>query len=303
MRSSAASIRHAPLVVNAVLAGLIGYTAASLFWHAVPADNPPPPPVRMDIRQSGTASASGIGEQLAALRLLGRAAPLNATAQPRIPVDAPETRLNLSLRGLYYSTRQQAALAIIGEGNREETFYRVGDSLPGGVTINAIHADRVILLRNGRHEALKLPEERLDLRAAAPDAAPVDLPDGSASTDDEASTDGDASPDGADAGGNLAETRRELLRDPANFSRHVQIEPHSADGAFIGIRLQPGRDSTLMEQIGLEPGDIVVSIDGTRMSTPQAGIQAMRQIAGSESAELEVIRNGNPQTIHIDMTN
>lgn len=292
MRPAAAGVRHATFLANAVLAGLIGFAAADLVWRALPVDNPSPPPVIAGGAGGGnTGTASDTGENLAGMHMMGRAAPLDADTGPQTPVDAPETRLNLSLRGLLYHPQQQQALAIIGQGDSKETFYRVGDELPGGASVNAIHTDRVILLRNGRHETLTLPAERLDLEAAASPELPA------------AGTDGRNGGDNAGgASGQLAETRRELMSNPAQFSQYVQIEPHTEDGNFVGYRLQPGRNPSLMQEAGLEPGDIVVSIAGTRLTSPEAGMQAMQRASRQASLQLEVIRNGNPQTIHIDMS-
>lgn len=295
-RPSTASIRHATFLVNAILAGLIGYAVANLFWRAVPTDNPSPPPVSMETTQRLTSSGSNTGEQLAAMHLLGRAAPLEGAPLRQIPVDAPETRLALSLRGLLHHSRQEEALAIISASNNgQEKTYRVGDNLPGGTSIHAIQADRVILLRNGRHETLTLPKDRLEMIQAPREEA---LETALSEDDDFA----DAEYDEPEAAG-LSDARRELLHNPDSLSRYVQFEPHSENGAFVGFRLHPGQDESLMKQSGLEAGDVVVSIAGNRLNTPEAGMLAMQQIAEAESIELELLRNGTPQTIHLDLSN
>lgn len=285
LRPSAAGMRHTTFLVNAVLVAILAWTSAQLFWHVLPADDPGAAPAAgraQPTERNTERPRSERGERIAGLHLFGRAAPLDAVDEA--PIDAPETRLNLTLRGVFHSRAQDRALVIIGRGNQGEDFYRVGDELPGGATLSAIHPDRVILRREGRHETLSLPQERLETGRAAATAA--------------ASPASRAAPESGV--GELQQLRQRLMQSPADFNRMVQVEPYMQDGEFRGVVLNPGPEAGALEAAGLQPGDVVTSINGQDLNSPEAAMGVMRQIGDAPSLELTVLRDGITQTVRIN---
>lgn len=79
------------------------------------------------------------------------------------------TRANLVLGGTWLATGA-GGYALIGEPGDRQRPYRPGDRLPGGAQLVEIHADRVLLGRDGRQEVLYLP--RGELAAAVTTAPP-----------------------------------------------------------------------------------------------------------------------------------
>lgn len=75
--------------------------------------------------------------------------------------EAPVTSLNLKLTGVFVSSDEADASAVISSGSQGERLYAVGAKLPGGVKIYKILADRVILEHNGSFEVLLLPKHEL----------------------------------------------------------------------------------------------------------------------------------------------
>ncbi len=292
-------LRHGPLLASASLSALIGYTLAQVVWLLVPAPEvttaPPPPVTTYRVAPEQHVDP---GRQLASRHLMGRAAALDDGAPP-VPVDAPDTRLNLTLRGLVYSPDPALALAIVDDGQRE-THFRTGDELAGGAIVDAILPDRVILRRNGRHESLRLPEERLALdgtdTAVQPlDAGPVNgaggrRPDRTA-----------PAPDAEDAfSRQVTDLPDRLMSNPEDFVGHVQMQPYSEDGTMLGFRLQEGEDPVLWEQTGLEPGDIVTSINGMQLDSLDAGMRVMQEIGTADSLQLEILRDGESQSLQVE---
>ena len=75
--------------------------------------------------------------------------------EPKVIVEAlPETKLNLTLAGLFTSPNQKDAGAIILDDRKQSQFFSTGEELPGGVTLQSIHKDRVVINRNGMYETL-----------------------------------------------------------------------------------------------------------------------------------------------------
>lgn len=78
-------------------------------------------------------------------------------------IEAPATRLKLTLQGTFLGDKAtEEGWAIISTPDKDQRLYRIGDEIPGGATLYAVEARRVILSRNGRHESLELPRPTLE---------------------------------------------------------------------------------------------------------------------------------------------
>jgi len=274
------------LAASLVLTVLLAHGLASLTWSLLPEpDQPAPPPPQVAVAQAARPDYN----RIAALHLFGQA---KVQAGPA-PVDAPDTRLNLTLRGILFNPTASFARAIIAAPGREDQQFRVGDQVPGGATINQILPDRVMLLHNGRHETLRLPEERLSLngsgatgmpssarRAPAPDMS--NLPSGNDNL--------------------LSNFRQQIVESPQSAAQYIQAEPVSASGGGItGFRVNPGSDASMFQVAGLQPGDIVTQVNGVRLDSVDKGFDAMEQLASSDQVTLKVLRNGQEITLHLQL--
>jgi len=136
---------------------LLARSLASLTWQLAtpaPAIETTLPPLPATVSPTGT--PANPASTLATRQLFG-----SANASGIEPVtDAPETRLDLKLVGVFAS-EDSSALAIIVSGRQPEAIYGIGDTLPGNATLRAVHADRVILERGGVLETLRLPRSSL----------------------------------------------------------------------------------------------------------------------------------------------
>lgn len=279
----AKSLDRIALLVAALLVILLARSLAELTWTLLPGPEQAAPP---PIKAAAAPRDAPDYRRLASLHLFGEAA-APATAAP---VDAPDTRLNLTLRGILYNSVAEFARAIISAPGRPDEMYRVGDEVPGGAHIDQIYADRVILQRGGRHETLRLPEDRLDapvsagVRSAGSTAASPHLPSGSASV--------------------LSEYRRQLIENPQDAGQFIQAAPvPRSSGGIAGFRVEPGSDPAMFEMAGLQPGDIVTSVNGVRLDSLDRGFDAMEQLAASEQVTLTVLRNGQELQLQLQLSN
>lgn len=260
-------------------------------------------------------SATGLGEGLAArsatqvkalgldgvaaLHLFGHTQSAPPTPKLKAPIDAPDTRLNLKLHGVIATADERKAGALIAEGSGAEKHYKLNDALPGGAVLKEVHADRVLLQRNGRFETLRLPKELLsdepNKDAAAPTSRPVGKPRGPSRY---VATGADRMP-GARS---LQAYRERLMKDPTELWKMVRLEPVMEEGGAIkGYKVSPQKDRALFQQLGLQTGDIVTAVNGIPMSdTSQMG-QALNQLSTSSRFEITVERNGQQQTLNVDM--
>jgi general secretion pathway protein C len=196
---------------------------------------------------------------------------------------ATVTRLNLTLRGVFAATDPKYAIAIIASGkNGNEEIYGIGDPLPGNATLREVHPDNVILERSGQLEILNLAKDEA-----------LDLPHTST---------GSSQYNSNDPGAALGDIRKTILRNPTSFGDYALPMVVRENGKQVGYRLQAqAKGKELLRQLGLEPNDIITSINGVKMNDPRNGISALRKLSTAQSINITVKRNGAevPLTIQL----
>ena len=144
-----------PYTVSALLGAVLAWQLAGLTWIAVPAapaaaraPTDPPPEVRP------AAEGPPPATQLARLHLFGRPPPPEPAPAQDVP-SAPETKLDLALKGIY-AAGGGTGIAVIVAGDGAEKVYAVGDTIAGSARITGIFPGRVMLRRGGQPETLHI---------------------------------------------------------------------------------------------------------------------------------------------------
>lgn len=278
-----------PDAVSLVLVVLLGWQLAGLTWAALPA----PASARMLAADAAKSPGSGddTGEaptaRLARLHLFGEApAGDDGDRSPETETDAPETRLNLTLMGVY-APGGSGGLAIIASGGGPEKVYAVDDTIAGSARITGIFEDRVVLRRDGRPETL-----RMDLAKAA-----------------SGQTDRETEPSGADKDGEGIVERARALRDrlrqnPLELARMVRFEPFVEDGELVGFRIEPRSDEAqLLEEAGIRPSDVVTRVNGIALDDRQQANQALRELRDANMINVTILRDGRSEQLSIPIGN
>lgn len=195
----------------------------------------------------------------------------------------PETRLNLTLKGVLAAIPMQRASAIIAQGKSgKEDIYSVGDKMPGGVLIKEIHPDYVVLDRNGQLETLKLQKI----------SGIADLKSGNKFSLRRTNN----SPGSA-----LKEIRSSILKDPTSFGEYALPVIVKENGKQVGYRLKPQKKGALLSDLGVQSTDVIVQINGIKLDKPQNGIKALRQLSTAKNLNLVVKRNGAEVPLNITL--
>jgi len=169
------------------------------------------------------------------------------------------------------------ASAIIAQGKSgKEDIYGVGDKISGGVLIKEIHPEHVVLERSGRREILKLQKiSGVNLKSTR--QAKTNLSSGrSTRTSDRA----------------LSNIRTSILKNPTSFADYALPVIVKENGKQIGYRLQPQEKGELLTEMGLQPTDVVIQINGVKLDKPQNGISALRKLSTAKNLDIVVKRNG-----------
>ncbi len=271
--------RQLPRWVALALVIAIGWQLASMIWMLIPAGEeggvaPPPasaPPSASGNRVSGI-DVSGIVNA----HLFGEAsADAPAPVQSEID-DAPETRLSLTLKGTVAADDPAYSLAIIADSRGDEKVYSIRDSIPGGATLHAVYADRVILNRAGTLEALKLPREaegQTVSRSQQTSSARVA------------------------AAARQTSVQQMITDNAVQLMDVIRPQPYFADGQQRGYRVYPGRDRKSFGALGLRPGDLVTAINGTPMNDPRTGMEVFRTLGDATQITVTVERNGQSEQL------
>ena len=274
--------RVLPPWVVLVLVILIGWQVAKAVWLLFPSPEPEElPPVTAAARgQAGSAgSSSSVSiDRIVEAHLFGRTsadAPVELVEQEH----APDTQLSLELRGTVAASDEKRALAIIAERGGAERVYFIGDAVPGGATLHAVHFDRVLLRRAGRLEALRLPrsdDPALQRRSAA------------------------APPPPAAAPARVASVQEVVQQSGAALTEIIRPQPVFKDGRQQGYRVYPGRQRQQFAQLGLRPGDLITQINGMALDDPARGMEIFRSLADATSVTVTLDRNGEIEMLTLD---
>lgn len=263
---------------TALLVVALGISLARLTWLLVPVAELPRAPLAA--AKAASVAAAPRLDSVAAMHLFGapQAAPQPAAAQ----INAPETSLNLTLRGLFAAARKESAFAIIAEGAGNERPYRIGAKLGGGAVVHDILPDRVVLERAGRYETLRLPKERLELSTAA------------------------ASPSSAGLNpamsGQLRDLREAIKNNPQELLSLAELQPVMQGGQLRGYRIRPRRYLDLFSAAGLTANDVVTAVNGIPVTDPAQFAALNAQLSSASSLRLSVERpNGVREDISLNL--
>lgn len=300
-----AALAVAALVLAVALARLGGVLLA-FGGPAIPQAAP------MTVEQLVRGAESGAAS-LSSWHLFGNALP---AADPRGVAAAPDTGLDLVLRGLFAGDDPKDGRAILVDGNGVERSVRPGDEVASGVTVDGIYPDRIMLSRGGALEALRLP--RPD-GAAAPSPTAASGPGGIAIQNRPlppsmtpqaaggalpgmpAPSQPFVTPSISTAGMDWNATTAKLGVDAQQLAREVSVLPVLENGRFVGVRVQAGRDNPLAAKLGLQPDDIVTEVNGVPLDSPARAAEVARTLAQANRAEVTVRRGGATRKLRVDL--
>ncbi len=268
-----------PPWVSVLFVAAIAWQVANIIWLLVPSDvdTVAPAPSAGAAQVEGPAAGGADIQAIVSAHLFGDYNAVQTVVETE-PVDAPDTKLNLELRGTIVAEEPDDALAIIAEKGGDEKVYAVGDAVPGNASLHSVHPDRVLLRRAGRLEALRLPraDEGSGSVRTASARRQVTTPRSTSSL-------------------------RELInRDPARITDVIRPQPVFRDGQQQGYRVYPGRERQQFSQLGLRPGDLITQINGMPLDDPARGMEIFRGLGDATQVSVTIERNGQTEVLTLD---
>ncbi len=213
----------------------------------------------------------------------------DATAEATKPVveeATVETRLPLKLLAVFVADADAdspaVSAAVVAESNKAGKLYKVGDRLPGRATLDSVHADHVVLLRSGARELLRFPKLKAFRTAKVPQGQ-VRRTKAEAPQRAQAAP---VKPAPKKARDFVAAYRERLQEVPEEVLEALDVE---AVGG--GYRVGDLGDLPYLSQAGLQPGDLILSVNGRPLGDVNADQLALADLLADGEVRIEVQRN------------
>lgn len=256
------------------LLSLLAIQCARLVWVAVTPVGPvgdwqPPAPVAVAQPGPGT---------------LGSFDPFFRTAgQAAGPVVV--TSLSLKLFGVRTDTASGRGSAIIALLDGQQRSFAVGDEIMPGVRLEAVAFDNVTISRGGVSEQLFMDQSK-----GAPAAGGAVVP---------------GAPGAAPPPGTFASPPPQAPPQPlpvvtvpppppasGNLSSQIGFAPRMNGSQVTGVVLSPQGSGEAFRNAGLQPGDVLLSVGGQRITSPAQLATLRNQFGAGNNVSVQVERGG-----------
>jgi general secretion pathway protein C len=195
---------------------------------------------------------------------------------------------DIRLKGVFAVDGVTLSAAVVNWAGKDQA-VRVGQELMKGATLAEVHADYIIVARNGARERIDLDKFRVASATAN-------------STAKGAASGGAFRLNVTASGGGYSLSRQELngvLQDPRQmeFLGALGVAPGG------GVRIDGAGANTLAGKLGLQSGDIISTINGQPVNSAGDLARFYSQFATLSALRLEVKRSGSPTVLNYTIQN
>jgi len=181
------------------------------------------------------------------------------------------TKLPLTLLGTAASQDPRLAWAAVQDRDARTTIIvGVGQSIQEKATVVKIERQRVVLLEGGTHRELAFDEQDLTPQLASPVQSAADraaarraarLQRLSENTFEIPATDAQA-----------------LMNNPAQLLSEARWLPKYEDGQMKGVQVSQIKPGSVLEQAGLQEGDVITGVNGLAIDSPEQSPMLMQKL-------------------------
>ena len=211
-----------------------------------------------------------------------------------------ETSLQLSLLGTIAGDPESARAIILDQRKRSQDIYRVGDTVQNA-EIRQILRGKVILRHDGQDEILNMVEGESKPQSAPRTGSSARTPGRSGRLSRTAALGGEA--------GTIETETIPLARDELDSSMNnlndlmtqVRVRPYFRRGKPEGIIVSQIKADSIFSKLGLMNGDIIASVNGRQMSTPEEAFEFYSSLKSGENVSIEITRRGRKKVLSYDI--
>jgi general secretion pathway protein C len=92
-----------------------------------------------------------------------------------------------------------------------------------------------------------------------------------------------------------------IIENQAELMKSARIIPEQENGKVVGIRMLNIRPETLLGKLGLQTGDMLKTINGFDMTSPEKALEAYAKLRTAPAIQVGVVRNGKPMNIEFNI--
>lgn len=212
----------------------------------------------------------------------------NSSAPGTLGKTSPETSetpvarstQKLTLLGTVNAGKQSLALI---EAGKESALYRGKELLPDGGRLDSILRNQVrIQYPDGSSQTLSMET------APLPDSRP------SANQQNQAPGTYQVREVSENSWAIPASEMERARENMSQLLKQARLEPHVVDGQTDGFMVRMIKPGTLLGQLGLRLGDIITSVNGVSLDSPEKALQIFQQLREARRLTVSLIREGNP---------
>ena len=278
--------------VRWLIIAAIAYSLATTIWtfFATPISVPNQTP--QGIKGSNTERAPTNLNWILSKHLFGEAgaAPVNNAPQQQ----AVQTRLPLELHSVFMADVKEDSTAIIAQKGKPGLLYKIDATIPGNAKLVEVHEDRVILRRAGINETLGFPKSKLQVQSTSVETQNTNGRSPQVSELSPSATPGSNTGERPPPPNQAERSTADIVGEySTRFNEDAQgtldelgIEGGTDGGYKLGANAQSG----YLRQTGLQPGDVIMSINGTPVGNVEQDQQQLQSIMAQGSARIEVQR-------------
>ena len=90
----------------------------------------------------------------------------------------------------------------------------------------------------------------------------------------------------------------EQLQDLSKLGSQARVVPNYRNGKYEGFKLVGVRPGSLYRSIGVRSGDVIKSVNGKAIDSPNKALELFEQLKASSNIQLEIERRGQPKQLN-----
>jgi|SRR5271168_4652688 len=94
---------------------------------------------------------------------------------------------------------------------------------------------------------------------------------------------------------------QQTMENPAQFFSQMRALPHFVNGKTDGFSISQVQPGSVFDQLGLQNGDLLTSIDGQPVTNPMQAMALIQSVKTAPAIDLVVNRGGAPTSVHLDL--
>ncbi len=215
-------------------------------------------------------------------------------------VEAPETKLNLELQGVFTADNEKNSTAIIAQKNKTGELFHIGDKVSGNAILAAVYDDHILIRRGTRMEKLMFSDSSLRISGSSYNRPNVANPPTTSRLQrvnerlaqrraNRLSAARPSEAPGSSLRNYVQANRDEISQNPQEVLSQLGVSP-VAEGEAKGYKLGGSVSQTSLMKAGLQQGDVILSVNGRPVGDVMNDSAMIDQAMSGKRVRVEVQR-------------